>query len=369
MGEQHELIIHKSDWSDLPSDIVRLIAKKLLHLLDFIHVHLTCKSWHSVTPLSDFPLHFPWLLQFHQTSNDLISIPTTRLCLHSIFSGETLTIPIKESRWFRGSSNNYLPFVNDQIGTISLLNPLTNDEYVVPLVPDRCKSFSTLMVETEPGPIRDRRMIITDQGEIGRADRWAIYDPQHRRWSQHEGLGIETCYCQGKFFDTLFEGSKTLVIDASSGNLLYEILPQGDETTNGRPPEEMPYYLVLFKSYVVDSGGETLRVFWYIVPESNSHKSEFQICRLSFEGIDGQPCWVKINDIGNQILFLEVIGCTVAANGYLVTAAPSIGLRGGRIYFIDPSTGKPYVYNIASGTAEKVPCPFDKCTWFVPGLI
>lgn len=351
-------------WSDIPSDLLYLIAKKLPYLLDFIRFRSTCKSWHSLIPISDSPLRFPWLLEFHQTPSDPISAPTTSLRLHSLSSGETLTIPIKRSNWFRGTSHHYLPIFDDRTGTISLINPLNNDEFVPPPIHDPHGLFSPWMVCTETGPVHDRRILIVDhhsnymKNQVGL---WAIYDPHHGKWNEERGSFNNFCYYQGMLFSTHF-GSETKVFHVSSKKLLYKIPPPEDEMWNVHPPRDYHGSSWLFKkSYVVESCREILRVYWYYAKEILV-KSVFHIYRLNFEGVDRQPRWVKVSDIGDQILFLEV------KNGFSMIAAPATGFVGGRIYFIDPCDGAPYVHDIAAGTVETVPSPFKKCTWFVPGL-
>jgi hypothetical protein len=364
MAEQQQLINDKKDWSALSSDLVCLIAKKLPHLLDFIRVRVTCKSWRSSTSPSDFPLCFPWLLEFDQTPMIRnISLPTTRLHLYSMSSSEILTIPIKETTWLRGSSNNYLPLIDDRSGTISLFNPLTNDEFVLPVIHDL---VSYLVIWTEPGPVHDRRILVVDYGDYRDTfmDHWFIYDPHLEKWNVQKGFCRHSCYCQGMFFANSFENK---VYDVSSKELLYEILPHEDEITNAQHGEQI-IYINLFESYIVDSSGVILKVLWYYPERFLRNKSKFQIYRLNMKGVGGKPCWDKISDLGDQILFLEVIdGNFMTVNYFSMTAAPAVGLRRGHIYFIDPFNGKPYAYDFASSTVEMIFCPFEKCTWFVLG--
>lgn len=202
------------------------------------------------------------------------------------------------------------------------------------------------MVWTETGSIRDRRILIVETGrheiETG-IDRWILYDPHHGKWSEEKGIFSSFCYCQGMFFSTHIR-FVTRVFDVSSKKLLYEIPAPDDEKMIAPSIRERIYYTWLFrKPYIAESCREVLRVFWYYAYDILKD-SAFHIYWLDFEGADEQPRWVKISDIGDQTLFLEV------RNGFSMTAAPATGLRGGCIYFIDHFDGKPYVHNTVAGT-------------------
>jgi hypothetical protein len=89
-------------------------------------------------------------------------------------------------------------------------------------------------------------------------------------------------------------------------------------------------------------------------------ESKFKIHQFDFEEVDEKPYSVKMSDIGNQILSLDLIKLVSnSAIGFSITVAPDIGLRGGRTYFIDPADEKPCVFDIVSATTELIPCPFE----------
>jgi Protein of unknown function (DUF295) len=355
--EREELSRDERDWSDLPSDIVNLIVKKLPDLLEFIYFHAVCKRWRSSASISGPPVQVPWLLEVPvRDGYESLQPQTTKLRFHSITSGKTLTIPIKdkESRWFRGVSFHYLPFYDDHDGTISLLNPITNKEFVYPPIRGPDPMTAPWMVPTGTGPIEDRNIMVVDRNAYGsQIGQWAFYDGQDEKWSEEKGFLYKFCYWKGMLFSADLRLHTTRVVDVSSKRLLYSI----------QYPKEGFEKTCIKRSYIVESCGEILGLCWYLNGQRDiAEESVFDVYRLDFAGNHGQPRWIKISDIGDRILFLEL------RSGFSLTVGPSSGFQVGCIYFIEPFDGKPYVHRVGADTAESVSCPFKRCTWFVPTL-
>ncbi|KAJ4752991.1 F-box family protein [Rhynchospora pubera] len=353
------------NWSELPEDLIHLIAKKLPDLVDFIRFRAVCETWRSSAPLSDPPHQLPWLLELfkrklcHRTLR-------RRQKYYSVSSGQTLTIPFTDGRpllwsWIDGGAfSHYLAF-NDVDYIVSFLNPLTNDRFSLPAMTRPLHYGTPWMVWTGTDPIRDRCVVVVDRdrtlsNEIGG---WCFYDPCNNEWVDQKGFFYASCYWKGKFFSTS-PNQATEVFDAYSKELLHEIPPPEDEVLTDKT-DELAWRLR--RSYLVVSSGVILRVSWFCGSKRKAvEKSVFHISRLDFETADGKPCWVRITDIGDQILFLQEM------HGFSVTARSSTGFRQICIYFILPKKFTPYMYDILTGTVERVPCPFNRCTWFLPGL-
>ncbi|KAJ3686894.1 hypothetical protein LUZ61_016058 [Rhynchospora tenuis] len=356
------------DWSALPSELVHLIAKKLPDLVDFIRLRAVCTTWRSSSPLSDPPHQLPWLLELSDTEYGNFNTLRERQRFYSVSSDETLTISLTnkkpELRNFvlGGVYSGYLPFSYYREQTLSFFNPLTGDSFSLP--PTHGFILSPWMVWTGTDPIRSRSIIVVDRDleVVNEMGEWAFYDPHTNKWVEHEGFFYHCCYWQGMFFSTRVQ-EPTQVFDAHSKELLHEIPPPEIESTeNWYDEDDIARYLR--KSYLVVSSGVILRVVWHLDyrDDKTIEESVFYIYRLDFERANDKSCWVQIGDIGNQILFL----CEM--NGFSMPATPSAGFREGCIYFIDPWNNKPYMYDIFAGTVESVPCPFEECTWFLPGL-
>ncbi|KAJ3686899.1 hypothetical protein LUZ61_016063 [Rhynchospora tenuis] len=327
MSEERE----ERDWSEIPAELVHLIAKKLPDLVDFIRLRAVCTSWRSSAPLSDPPHQFPWLLE--QFDRGSFSSLRRKQRFYSVSSGETLTIPIKSRKVKlqnfirRGVYSGYLPFSDESGKVFSFFNPLTKDHFS--LFPMYYGLDTPWMVWTGSNPIRNRNIVVVDQNL-----EWAFYDPSSSKWVEKLGFFYNCCYWQGLFFSTRVD-KDTEVFDVQSRELLHKI-----------PPPKIESMLNWF-----DRDGIALQV-----------TRSYLVALVDSERAEDKSCWYRIGDISDQILFLGEM------DGFSMTAKPSIGFKKGCIYFIDPYENKPYMHDVLAGTVERLPCPFQKCTWFLPGL-
>ncbi|KAJ1700682.1 hypothetical protein LUZ63_000461 [Rhynchospora breviuscula] len=361
----------EKDWLELPAELIHLIAKKLPDLLDFIRFRAVCKTWRSSTLLSDPPYQLPWLLELSQTEYCPQGTLRPQQRFFSISSGETITIAFTNiktalEKWIKGGvCSHYLAFSDDKI--MSFFNPLTKDLFLLPPMRYFLYLGAPCMVWTGTAPIHDRSIVVLDRTDSLWNDNIAVgafYDPYKSKWVYQFGQFNSSCYLKGMFFSTCARGP-TKVFDAYSNELLHTVLPPDNELTDnpfdGNEVNELPrHFITLKQSFLVVSLGVILRVSWF--HGWCAKGSLFNIYRLHYETADGTPFWVRIHDIGDQTLFLEEV------NGFSMTARPSTGFREGCIYFIDPHNDEPYMHDILAGTVERMPCPFKRCTWFLPGL-
>ncbi|KAJ3696473.1 hypothetical protein LUZ61_000178 [Rhynchospora tenuis] len=358
------------DWSELPSELIHVIAKKLPDIVDFIHFRSVCKAWRSSAPVSDPPYQLPWFLELFERDY-LHTTLRRRQQYYSVCSGEILTIPftnrkLKLNNWIqRGVCGHYLAFADQNERTVSFFNPLTADLFSPPSPQLRWGICNLSTVWTGMDPIRNRTILVLNHDILLQIDfgGWALYNPHNNEWVEQKGFFKSSCYWQGMFFSTHAHGP-TEVFDASTKQLLHTIPPPEDESLNS-PDDSNDLARLLSESYLVLSSEMILRVLWFYDNEilETVEDSLFHIYRLvDYDRACGKPYWVRITDIGDQILFLEEM------NGFSMTARPSTGFRQGCIYFIDPFDNTPYVHDLSAGTVESVPCPFNKCTWFLPGV-
>ncbi|KAJ1704245.1 hypothetical protein LUZ63_004024 [Rhynchospora breviuscula] len=356
----------EKDWSELPAELLHLIAKKLPDLLDFVRFRVICKTWCSSAPLSDPPYQHPWLLElFPRDCNYCIHEKQQRY--YSFSSCEMLTIPsidgkpVLDSWIYGGVCTHYLAFLN-HTNTMSFFNPLTKDLFLLPPMHMHLCCGTPWMVWTGADPIRNRSIVVLDRDRyLGNLKGgWAFYDPRNKKWIEEKGYFYSSCYWQGMLFSTR-DGNPTKVFNAYSKKLLHVIPPPENELIEDSYfKDELAWYLR--ESYLVVSSGVILRVSWFYDCHVKISESVFHIYRLDYGSADGKPFWVRIGDIGDQILFLDEM------NGFSMTCKPSSGFREGCIYFLDPNQYKPYVHDVLAGTVERVPCPFKRCTWFLPSL-
>ena len=152
----------------------------------------------------------------------------------------------------------------------------------------------------------------------------------------------------GQYFSNDEEIGITNVIDIATKKLAYQVAPL--EGTNP---------LLMGRTIIVESGGKILKLFHH----SKAEPCHFDIYCLYFGDGKGKPFWVKITNIGDQMLFLQ------NNHGLSFCASNFAGFKGNCIYYI--KWGQ-YLcrYNIGDGTIEELPCPFDSVdAWFVPSLV
>ncbi|KAF3331392.1 F-box protein [Carex littledalei] len=347
------------DWTALPSELIHLVSQKLPDLRYFIRCRAVCKRWLSSVLLSDPPQQqLPWLIEYSRQFPQASPLKE-ELRFYSFVSGETGSIPIQEShcgKVYHRPRHSYLLVVHGEV--ISLLNPLTNEEIYLPQLPSR---FDTIRPVSWGADLSHSwQWHISLVCDVGRC-RYLTYYLDKMRWQCFDTVLHKTCYWNGMLFTTkdcdMWTGAmSTVVFDAASRKELYTIPPPVVETFG------------FITSYIVESCGELLRVSWEYNYNRIIKTYIFLIYKLNFEGGKGQPHWVKVSNIRDQIIFLDHL------NGFSVRA--TAGLKGNCIYFIEEhcrsdrcyNDSKLWRYDIATGTCEPVPCPFERCTWFVPSL-
>ncbi|XP_078153123.1 putative F-box protein At3g25750 [Carex rostrata] len=336
------------NWSDLPEELINLVSKKLYKLSDFVKFRVVCKPWFSSAPLSDRPPQFPWLIE-DERANGPLKKSIYGSSFYSFFSGEIDTIAKKQAYHRKNTMGigHGCIFIREH-NSYLLFNPLTNEEIRLPSL----YFSSPYLVWTGTNPTRNRNVIVIEQNTKMENGSWAFYDRDNNDWivSKEGPIYDSVCYFKGMLFSS-DGGISTHVFDTSTKKKLYKIPP---------PEDEIPPCLPAI--YLVESAGEILRVS-LTFEWNNFEKTIFRIYKLEFDGINCPICWVKISNIGDQMLFLD------STNGFSISSKSFPGQRGNCIYFLDPEDNIAYRYNIEDGKTEKLWCPFVlPSTWFVPDL-
>ncbi|KAF3331394.1 hypothetical protein FCM35_KLT02800 [Carex littledalei] len=355
LKEEQILMSSERDWTDLPPNLIHLISQKLPDLRYFIRCGAVCKRWFSSILLSDPPpQQLPWLIEYDEQFPRASPLKE-ELPFYSFVTGETGSIPIQEShrgKVYHRTGHSYLLVIDGEV--ISLFNPLTNEEISLPQLPSRFDFIWPVFGGADPS--RNWPWHISLVCDVGRS-RYLTYYLDRMRWQCFDTVLHKTCNWDGMLFTTEDHGTSTLVFDAASRKELYTIPPLNEETFG------------FITSYFVESCGELLRVSLDYNLTRNIETYIFLIYKLNFEGGKGQPHWVKVSNIRDQIIFLDHL------TGFAVRA--TAGLKGNCIYFfIEEHCRSDRFYNdstlwrydIATGTCEPVPCPFNRCSWFVPNL-
>ncbi|KAJ4794033.1 F-box SKIP23-like protein (DUF295) [Rhynchospora pubera] len=354
------------DWSKLPAELIHVIAKNLPDLLDFIRFRTVCKAWRSSAPLSERPHQFPWLLEVIKRTKYWRSL-TEQQRYYSVSSGQTLMIPFQDGdpelkSWMEHAlCTRYLNFRIDLAG-VSFFNPLTKHRFFMP--------YECPVRICDPEIPYSLYYHGTGEGE------WSFLDPQINKWIAHKGFFYLTDMLEKMYLtpeSCPADVSNQLDEDELAHNGLFYstdmlekmyFTPESwpADVSNQLDKDELASRRR--RSFLVESPAGILKVVlfhdWHL--NSSVELSIFHIYWLDSATADGKPCWVRLADIDDQIIFLDFAG------GFSLTARPSTGFRQGCIYFIDPQEEKPYMYDVLAGTVERIPCPFESCTWFLPGL-
>ncbi|XP_078153683.1 putative F-box/kelch-repeat protein At5g24040 [Carex rostrata] len=323
------------NWSELPQDIIHLFSKKLPDISDFIHLRAVCKSWQLSVPVTNPPLQLPWLLERRQEGEN----PIIRFfCLSS---GKVHTIACPSSCHVRlyGPGGRYLLAYHVGNNERYLLNPLTSDQIHVP------DGFLPENIGLDK--INGGNVVVVSRN----TNMMGFWQPEADDWVYVEGVGnwySGNAYYMGQYFSHDKYTGITNVIDIATKKMAYQVAPP--EGTNT---------LLKGRTIIIESGGKILRLFHH----SKTEPCHFDIYCLHFSDGERNPCWMKITNIGDQMLFLQYY------RGLSVCASNFPGFEGNCIYFLKKGR---YLcrYDIGNGTTEVLRCPFDLVgTWFVPSLV
>ncbi|KAM7529987.1 hypothetical protein LguiB_033397 [Lonicera macranthoides] len=135
------------DWSQLPYDLIALIANKLHAIEDFVSFSAVCRSWRFVYRNNDWTptRRVPWLMVNENQGSEVC----TRCCI-SMGKNKAykLPLPMADGRRCWGSTHGWIVTV-DQNLIISLLNPVSQVCFDLP-------PHSTLENQVQsPQPIAD----------------------------------------------------------------------------------------------------------------------------------------------------------------------------------------------------------------------
>ncbi|KAJ4786088.1 F-box protein (DUF295) [Rhynchospora pubera] len=351
-------------WSDLPSDLIYLISRKLTDIFDFVRFRVVCKRWRSAVQASDLPPQLPWIM------DNCGSFSKGYLRFYSLLTGKThaIKVPQSSNKVVTGSAYNYLLIcdpISWDIGNCSLFNPLTKEELSLPEL-----DFDIWHPSCVPsGPFSDQslRYVVISSPPTGEfthlfccqlGDKeWTEIGPviignRRRMVKQFQNSGFT--FYDGRLYARDRETGFTKVIDVDTETVLHVVPP---------PKSELVGVFV----YLVVSSGEILRVCKYEKNSSENHR-DFDIYRLELGNRYGNamdPYWIEIDNISNQFLFLhENHGCAFRAEDF-----PEF--LGNSIYFFRETSKRNsfqlFRYDIKMGTLKGLDVPAEKARgWFLP---
>ncbi|KAJ3672499.1 hypothetical protein LUZ60_007220 [Juncus effusus] len=341
------------DWAELNPDLLRLIAKKLGDISNFVCFRVVCKNWRLVVRPHDCPPQLPWFLEYHPKWGYYSSY-------HKFFSlyckrHYTLDIPEAKEKSISGTANRY--FRIHEFLALSLFNPLTKSHFSIPHIEN-----STVGSLIYIGPYQNPNSNPNKDGDIAivffykRKDGsasvvfWRFVDKWLEKVVEVEvPYTNSVAYFQGRFFVFDWKTVKTRVFDVTTGDEVLVIPLEG----------------IRF-DYLIEGCGDLLGV----VKKSIRGQWQFEVYRLEDRGRNSR--WVKITSgIDDRMLFLDG---DRTGRGLCLKASDFEGFRGNCIYFLSLSHEDAYAYNLKrydleSKETQAIPHHHTFTgAWFVPTL-
>ncbi|KAJ4804179.1 F-box protein skip23 [Rhynchospora pubera] len=339
------------DWSSLLPELLNFIAKNLSEISDFVRFRAVCTAWRFSTLITDFPPKFPWILDRRQYPYE------PHMYFYSTTSSKVYTIHASKcsGKRFIGTSQGYMLIVDKATTTkrntsgqytyqFYLLNPLNNHEFPLPL----CALYANF------------RTIGPQHYQIGENVVLLDYDFKSYKfifcclgqdnWSElKSGYDMNFGFFRLKsmLFRVKYNTGVIEITDLTTGTLIYVI-----------PPVEN--FVVGENYYLIDASGDILMVLKHRDSSQELYNDLFDVYRLELSR-NSSPCWVKVNNIGNQALFIDNYG------GFALEANDFAGVKANYIYYIELHSWVKRI-DIKTGNWE-LQCPLKnpEC-WFVPKL-
>ncbi|KAJ4779216.1 F-box protein skip23 [Rhynchospora pubera] len=354
--------VEEPDWSDLHADLIYLISQKLTDISDFVSFRVVCKRWRSAVGASDLPPQLPWIM------DNCGSFRDGYLRFYSLLTGKTHTINVPQSadKSVRGSAYNYLLNSDWRTRKCSLFNPLTNQELSLP----RAKFMFPGCVPSALFPGQSARFVVMSNRHDTSCTPFFLCQPGDHEWTRIKLDPFQSSdrFDIGEFSNKGFTFYDGRCYASQQGSRDTKVIDLTTHTVTHVVPPPEPSLRGVFV-YLVASFGMILRVCHY-KNYSKTEPSHFRIYRLELDHRYGNaihPCWVEIDNISNQFLFLhDIHGCAFRADDFP-------GFVGNNIYFsrenYEEETFELFKYDIKERKTEVLPAPVNLVHhWFVPSL-
>ncbi|KAJ3672408.1 hypothetical protein LUZ60_007129 [Juncus effusus] len=301
------------NWAELNPDLLRIIAKKLGDISNFVRFRVVCKRWRLVVGPRDCPPQLPWFLEWETEPKD--SSDRKFFSLYSKTT-QTLHIPQAKGKYLYGPSSRYCLMRGYlQHSAPSILNPLTRSHFPIPQIENftiRHSFFTGPDLTPNPNPNEiDNIGVILLNGKKGGVYSVVYWRFANRQWTKIVEVEVSypksVSYFQGRLFVLDGLTTETRLFDITTGDEILVIPPPGPEF-----------------DCLIEACDDMLGV----VNKCISGVWQFDVYHLEDGGKDSR--WVKMTKgIGDLMLFLEwETGC-----GLCLKASDFEGFRGNCIYF------------------------------------
>ncbi|XP_048544008.1 uncharacterized protein LOC125523019 isoform X1 [Triticum urartu] len=346
-------------WSDLPTELLGLVLKRLDSLADRVRLRAVCQPWRSNSMLQNLPLPFPWLTL---TDGTFLGIP----------GSEVHRMPLPDGARWHGSIDNRL-FLMSCDGACSLLNPFSKSTLELPNLAsvwqreidnhaeytDDAVSYKLLApspLESSPKSLAAALII----GNCYSVDLCVVQPPAttYSFRGIRTALGepptlVDLAFLDGRLY-VVSGFFKLFVVDFGENLGTYPkmkcVIDSGGDC--GTPQYLSKKVLYGLSQYLVECGGRLLMVqrFTHSQGFRNSHTVGFNVLEADLCTNPGQ--WRTVSDLGGHALFLG------KQSSKSLPAGECSGSQEDCIYFIcdypcPESSAEPLrdagIYNVRSG--------------------
>ncbi|XP_027123252.1 probable F-box protein At4g22060 [Coffea arabica] len=365
-----------ADWSQLPYDIIQMIAIRLDAVEDFLAFSAVCSSWRSfyVTKKWTPGPQVPWLMLSDNKNSNMRSF-------FSLYRDKVYELELPEACGRRcwGSSDGWLVTIGSDL-EIHLLNAFTRDQIRLPaastfqflfnVAVDWYQLIEKAILMRKPSQSTASKEDFLIVAIYGPLRQLAFTKPGYASW-----ITVEESF-QYRIMDVACLNDQIFAISATGTLLVVDInshLPVIEHIA--APPHEWARDQI----FLVESFGELLMIYQNVYVGNLNHTGDpvqFDVFKFDF----GAREWTQLMDLGDRAIFL---GDNISMS---VSAANLINIRGNSIYFIgskvehwwrydehfvDRDSG---VYNMASRIVEPFyfgadyPSYYSCPVWLTPTL-
>ncbi|KAF8412279.1 hypothetical protein HHK36_000240 [Tetracentron sinense] len=310
-----------ANWSELPNDLLGLIAQRVIIYEDFVAFGGVCKSWRSVAVKQNFTPspQLPWLMLPEQKNSD------TRT-FFSLSKGMVHERPLPEARGKRcwGSQGWLITFSIDF--NISLLNP-----------------FTRLQIQLPPHHTFKYHYDTPEEGE-----EWGYTPAEMQELYIHKAIVSSSPSSTSDYVVMVIHGPKIQLAFARPGDEAWTTI----EKTRPGSYFDVIYYKEKF--YAVNSVGD---VVVYDVQGPKSYRAanhckdkvnevydyqttKFRVFKPDLSKSNGE--WVELKNLGDRALFLG------QSTSMSIVASDFPKCKANCIYFTDDNE-EPYICNPEGG--------------------
>lgn len=365
-----------ADWSQLPYDIIQMIAIRLDAVEDFLAFSAVCHNWRSFyltkkwTPGPQVPL---LILSDNENSimRNFFSLYRDRVY--------ELEMPEAHGRRCWGSNEGWLVTMGSDL-EVHLLNAFTRVRVRLPAA----STFKFLFnVAVDWYQFIEKAIVIKKPSQSTAAKEefliLAIYGPLRQLAFTRPGyaswITVEESF-QYRIMDVAFFNDQIFALSATGTLLAVDINSQLPEIMHTAPP---PHLWAREQVFLVESLGDLLMVYQYVYVGNVNHPGEpiqFEVFNFDF----GAREWIKLTDLGDRAIFVgDNISMSVSTTKLINCRGNSIYFIGSKVehcwrydeHFVDRDSG---VYNMASGIVEPFyfgadyPSHYSCPIWLTPTL-